>query len=175
MALQFLAHCVSTPSAHPTLIVAGANAMPSAAMFFPSLSEEQVIRIPVHTDDTARETELPSDDPVIDKFIRFVARDSGGRYFLWSMHWGEAGYGCRIANLTPAEERELYKWSAGSNGLCQSRDRRLPDIADQMPVSGSFADSGNALRFFNRKGDPELGRWARIMFNEVQKNGDSDH
>ena len=91
------------------------------------------------------------------------------------MHWGEAGYGCRIATLTPAEERALYKWSAAGSGFRAFRDGPVPHIADQAPVSGSFVDSDNALRFFNRKGDPELERWARIMFNEVQNSDAGDH
>jgi hypothetical protein len=87
------------------------------------------------------------------------------------MHWGEAGYGCRIATLTSSEERALYKWSARPKTFEGSRERRPPRIADQTPISGSFVDTDNALRFFNRHGDPELERWARAMFNEVQRSG----
>jgi hypothetical protein len=87
------------------------------------------------------------------------------------MHWGEAGYGCRIATLTSTEERALYKWSARPQTTEGAPGRRLPRIADQTPLSGSFVDTDNALRFFNRDRDPELERWARLMFNEVQKNG----
>lgn len=86
------------------------------------------------------------------------------------MHWGEAGYGCRIATLTSSEERALYKWSARPRTPAGGRDRRLPSIADQTPVSGSFVDTDNALRFFNRNGDPELERWARAMFHEVRNS-----
>jgi len=86
------------------------------------------------------------------------------------MHWGDAGYGCRIATLTSSEERALFTWSARRGGIRGARDRRPPRIADQTPLSGSFVDSDNALRFFNREGDPELERWARIMFQEVQKS-----
>jgi hypothetical protein len=115
----------------------------------------------------------PAGVRTIDKFIRFVARDSGGRFFLWSMHWGDAGYGCQIATLTPSEERALYRWSARPKKPEAGRDRRPPRIADQAPLSGSFVDTGNALRFFNRNGDPELERWARAMFNEVQNSADN--
>jgi len=87
------------------------------------------------------------------------------------MHWGEAGYGCRIATLTSTEERALYKWSARPRSPEGRRDRRLPHIADQTPISGSFVETGNALRFFNRDRDPELERWARAMFDEVRKSG----
>lgn len=105
----------------------------------------------------------------IDKFIRFVAHDSLGQCFLWSMHWGEAGYGCRIARLTEAETAELYAWSMCPGTEAAARWREPFPTADQAPASGSFKDPENALRFFFRDGDPVLERWARIMFSEIQK------
>jgi hypothetical protein len=108
-------------------------------------------------------------ESVVDKFIRFVARDSSGRCFLWSMHWGEAGYGCRIASLTASEERALYEWGARRAEAKSASVRRRPPprIADQAPLSGSFVESENAVKFFSKNGDPELERWARIMFQQV--------
>lgn len=105
----------------------------------------------------------------IDKFIRFVAHDSLGQCFLWSMHWGEAGYGCRIARLTEAETAALYAWSTRPETQAASHWNEPFLIADQAPASASFKDPENALRFFSRNGDPVLERWARIMFGEIQK------
>ena len=110
-------------------------------------------------------------EAAIDKFMRFVARDSSGRFFLWSVRWGEAGYGCQIATLTPTEERTLYEWSTRLRKVPSSTRRLIPpSIADQAPVSGSFVDSENAMRFFAKNGDRELNRWARIMFREIEKS-----
>jgi hypothetical protein len=86
------------------------------------------------------------------------------------MHWGEAGYGCRIATLTHSEERALFEWS--ERDLEPDFDGRGPkpplSIADRAPLSGSFVESENAVRFFSKDGDPELARWARIMFQRVR-------
>jgi hypothetical protein len=113
---------------------------------------------------------------IIDTFIRFVARDSRGRCFLWSMHCGEAGYGCQIATLTDAEERALYEWAVHPAEKIGVARRPRPPLAieDRTPVSGSFVDSQNALRFFSKNGDPELTRWARIMFEKVHGHEHSD-
>jgi hypothetical protein len=86
------------------------------------------------------------------------------------MHWGIAGYACRIASLTATEERALYDWSTRPWRPRKAPRKALPRIADQAPLSGSFVDSKNALRFFSKNGDPELERWARIMFKEVRND-----
>lgn len=92
------------------------------------------------------------------------------------MRWGEAGYGCQIATLTQSEERALFEWSEHSDE--PERFERAPkpplSIADQAPVSGSFVESENARRFFSKDGDPELERWARIMFQRVRTDENSD-
>lgn len=48
--------------------------------------------------------------------------------------------------------------------------RPPPHIADQAPLDGSFVDAENAVRFFSKNGDPELMRWARIMFEKIRKD-----
>lgn len=86
------------------------------------------------------------------------------------MHWGEAGYGCRIATLTRSEERALFEWSERVDDRESFEYRPKPPlhIADKAPVSGSFVESENARRFFSKDGDPELERWSRIMFQRVR-------
>lgn len=86
------------------------------------------------------------------------------------MHWGEAGYGCQIATLTQTEERALFEWSERDSEPVSDERRPKPPlhIADQAPLSGSFVETENAVRFFSKDGDPELERWARIMFQRVR-------
>lgn len=86
------------------------------------------------------------------------------------MHWGEAGYGCQIATLTKSEERALFEWSErDSEPDDDMRGLKPPlHIADQAPLSGSFIETENAVKFFSKDGDPELERWARIMFQRVR-------
>jgi hypothetical protein len=86
------------------------------------------------------------------------------------MHWGIAGYACRIATLTQTEERAFYEWSTRRSAPRKAARSAPPDIADRAPLAGSFVDSKNALRFFSKNGDPELERWAQIMFQEVRRD-----
>jgi hypothetical protein len=86
------------------------------------------------------------------------------------MHWGVAGYACRIATLTQSEERAFYDWGSRPRPPRKAARSAPPRIADQAPLSGSFVDSKNALRFFSKNGDPELERWAHIMFQEVRRD-----
>jgi hypothetical protein len=86
------------------------------------------------------------------------------------MHWGIAGYACRIATLTEREERAFYEWSTRPSPPRKAARNAPPNIADQAPLSASFVDSKNALRFFSKNGDPELERWAHIMFQEVRRD-----
>jgi hypothetical protein len=47
-------------------------------------------------------------------------------------------------------------------------------IEDKAPLSGSFIETENAVRFFSKDGDPELERWARIMFQRVRTDEELD-
>ncbi|HEY0180607.1 MAG TPA: hypothetical protein VGC30_13395 [Dokdonella sp.] len=91
------------------------------------------------------------------------------------MHWGSAGYGCRIARLTEAESRALYEWSVRASAA-QARGRKpdadLPRIADRTPLSGSFVQPENAIRFFAKSGDPALERCARVLFDQIERDAE---
>ncbi|HSS07233.1 MAG TPA: hypothetical protein VLK83_08870 [Rhodanobacteraceae bacterium] len=92
------------------------------------------------------------------------------------MRWGEAGYGCQIATLTQSEERALFEWSErDAEPVDDLRGPKPPlSIEDKAPLSGSFIETENAVRFFSKDGDPELERWARIMFQRVRTDEELD-
>jgi hypothetical protein len=49
--------------------------------------------------------------------VRFVAQDSDGQCYLWSLRWGQAGYSCRSVRLTSFEAECLYTLlSQGKHG-----------------------------------------------------------
>ena len=103
-----------------------------------------------------------------DGSIRFVAQDSQGQCFLWSMRWGDAGYSCRSTRLTGGEAQALYTVLARMD---ENASRNACDAlggSDPAPRQASFAREENARRFFAPGHDPDLLRWARVMFDATR-------
>jgi len=85
------------------------------------------------------------------------------------MHWGDAGYSCRSARLTEAEADALYAFSVRKTDHQASNAARDPFlISDPTPRTGTFAQPKNAMRFFAANCDPDLSRWARILFRTIR-------
>jgi hypothetical protein len=88
------------------------------------------------------------------------------------VRWGEAGYGCRSARLTESEASTLEALSNATSdrhAATHARDRFEP--ADCKPRTGSFVDETNAMRFFAVNRDPDLARWARVLFATIRAPG----
>jgi hypothetical protein len=102
-----------------------------------------------------------------DGMIRFVAQDSMGQCFLWAMRWGEAGYSCRSARLTVVEAEELYKVLARMDSKTSSTTCDALGYSDPSARQASFACEENALQFFITNRDPDLRRWAGVMFKAI--------
>lgn len=110
---------------------------------------------------------------IIDRVIRFVAQDSGGKCFLWAIRWGSAGYSCRSARLTEAEADALYVLStAATDRGASSSGHDAFRSSDPNPRTGSFIEEANAIRFFATHCDPDLTRWADILFQKIRAFGD---
>jgi hypothetical protein len=99
--------------------------------------------------------------------MRFVAQDSGGQCYLWSVRWGQAGYSCRSVRLTSFEAECLY-------ALLSQEKMTSPRVAcdafgssDPTPRQASFALEENARQFFTTDRDARLRHWACVMFGAI--------
>lgn len=104
-----------------------------------------------------------------DASVRFVAKDSLGQSFLWSMRWGDAGYSCRSASLTLDEARTLHDVLAQRDEAASRRACEALSAGDPAPRRASFARLENARRFFTAGRDHDLHRCAEVMFDAIRE------
>jgi len=100
--------------------------------------------------------------------IHFVAQDSQGQCFLWTLRWGEAGYGCRSTRLTLAEAEDLYQTLARTDDNVSRSACDAVGYSDPAPRHASFTREESAQQFFATDRDPDLRRWARAMFQTIR-------
>jgi hypothetical protein len=100
--------------------------------------------------------------------VCFVAQDSSGQRYLWSLYWGLEGYSCRSTRLSAVEARSLHavlsQGDAGnSRSSCEASAR-----ADPMPREATFTLEANARQFFAGNRDAHLRHWTGLMFEAIR-------
>ena len=100
--------------------------------------------------------------------IRFVAQDSSGQCYLWSLRWGQAGYSCRSTRLTSFEAESLYAVLSQGDAVSSRACWDVFGGSDPSPRQASFALEENARLFFATNRDAQLRHWTGVMFGAIR-------